>query len=60
MFDITVKEHKSCFFNYLINTSRLYWRNELEYAWKDKGVDEADKYRAEHKFDIAGPLLSRD
>lgn len=60
VFDITVKEHKSCFFNYLINTSRLYWRNELEYAWKDKGVDEADKYRAEHKFDIAGPLLSRD
>lgn len=60
VFDILIKEHKSCFFNYLINTSRLYWRKELEYAWRDKGVDEADKYRAEHKFDISGPLLSSD
>ena len=40
--DITIKEHKSCFFNYLINTSRLYWRKELEYAWRDNGVDEAE------------------
>lgn len=60
IFDITINQHGSCFFNYLINTSRLYWRKELEYAWKDKGVEEADHYRSEHKFDIAGPLLSAE
>ena len=59
-FDIAVKEHKSCLFQYLINTSRIHWRKELEYAWEDKGADEADRYRAEHKFDIAGPLLTAD
>lgn len=60
VFDIAVGEHRSCFFNYLINTSRLYWRKELEYAWSDKGVDEANRYRTEHKFDIAGPLLTTE
>ena len=58
IFDLTVKDHKSCFLNYLINTSRVHWRKELETAWENKGVDEADQYRAEHRFDIAGPLLS--
>lgn len=58
VFDLTVKEHKSCFLNYLINTSRVHWRKELEAAWENKGVTEADQYRAAHKFDIAGPLLS--
>jgi hypothetical protein len=60
VFDITVNQHNSFFFNYLINTSRLYWRKELEYAWADKGVEEAEHYRNEHKFDIAGPLLSTE
>lgn len=60
VFDLTVKEHNSCFFNYLINTSRVHWRKELEDVWQNKGVDEADKYRASHKFDIAGPLLSTE
>lgn len=58
VFDITIAQHNSCFFNYLINTSRLHWRKELEEYWTDKDVEEADRYRAEHKFDIAGPLLS--
>ena len=59
-FDIEVKEHKSCFFHYLVNTSRVFWRKELETLWQDKGADEADRYRMEHKFDIAGPLLTPD
>lgn len=58
IFDLNVKEHKSCFLNYLINTSRVYWRKELETAWTDKSCDEADKYRNTHKFNIAGPLLT--
>lgn len=57
-FDIAVGQHASCFFKYLINTSRIFWRKELEYAWRDKGVEEAERYREEHKFDIAGPLLT--
>ncbi len=58
LFDVTVNEHKSCFFKYLINTSRVHWRKELEYGWENKGVDEAEKYRIAHRFDIAGPMLS--
>lgn len=60
VFDIAVGQHGSCFFSYLINTSRLHWRKELEFAWADKSVEDADRYRAEHKFDIAGPLLSAE
>ena len=58
VFDLELKEHHSCFFNYLINTSRVHWRKELEEAWHDKSYEEAMKYREEHKFDIAGPLLT--
>lgn len=59
-FDIAVGEHRSCFFNYLINTSRVHWRKELEYAWEKKSVEEAEAYHKAHKFDIAGPLLAPD
>ncbi len=44
---------------YLVNSSRIYWREELE-----AGVDalatpeERDAYRQEHKFDLYGPLLN--
>lgn len=58
LLDIDILEHRSCFFQYLINTSRIFWRKELEQAWEKKGADEADSYRREHKFDIAGPLLA--
>lgn len=56
-FDVEILPHESCFFNYLINTSRTFWRKELEEVWEDKGVEEAEAYRQEHKFDIAGPML---
>lgn len=59
-FTMSVLEHKSCFFNYLINTSRVHWRKELETEWENKGIDEAEKYRTEHKFDIAGELLTSE
>ncbi len=57
---VDVLEHKSCFFSYLINTSRVHWRKELRLPGRNKGVTEADRYRHEHKFDIAGPLLSSE
>jgi hypothetical protein len=56
--DITINEHRSHIFNYLVNTSRVYWRKELEYLLEDLDMDSADRYRLEHIFDIAGPNLS--
>lgn len=56
-YDIEVKDMHSCVFRYLINTSRVHWRKELEYAWEDESYEDAEKYRKEHKFDIAGPKL---
>lgn len=57
-YDITVTDTTSKYFSYLINSSRLYWRQELEYSLTGLSGDEADAYRAAHKFDIAGPNLT--
>lgn len=57
-YDITVTDTTSKYFSYLINSSRLYWRQELEYGLSGQPDDEADAYRAAHKFDIAGPGLT--
>lgn len=57
-FDISILDNRSCFFRYLINGSRNYWRKELEIEWNGKPVEEAAKYQEDHKFDIAGPLLT--
>jgi hypothetical protein len=43
---------------YLINTSRLYWRKELEEHWEGKDPAEAEAYRAAHRFCIDSPLLT--
>lgn len=60
-FDISIRpDHGSPFFCYLINTSRTHWRKELEYLWEDRDFHEAEAYRAAHRFDIAGPLLSEE
>lgn len=57
-FDIVISGNQSNFFKYLINSSRIYWRKELEQSLAQYAPDDAARYRAEHKFDIAGPLLS--
>lgn len=57
-YDITVTDTTSKYFSYLINSSRLYWRQELEYGLSGQPDDEADAYRTAHKFDIAGPNLT--
>lgn len=81
--DIEINDPNCIVLNYLINGSRLYWREELEnrlegipeteqdeYAAKFElrkddlkllgGLPktEWDKYRQQHKFSIAGPLLT--
>jgi hypothetical protein len=57
-FGITVHHQKCLFFNYLINTSRIHWRKEMEEE-AGKLEPEAQKaYLEANKFNIAGELLS--
>lgn len=56
-FDITINPHGSNYFRYLINSSRIYWRKELEQNLANLTDDEAQQYRAAHRFDIAGEGL---
>lgn len=57
-FDIEIHHVNSHFFSYLINTSRLHWRKELEYNFDSP--EKAAEYRLRHKFDIAGEGLTQD
>jgi len=55
--DIQVsKTHNSNFFRYLINTSRMFWRKELENP--RLSPLELEEYRKNYKFVIDGPELS--
>ena len=58
--DIDILEHNSNMFRYLINTSRVHWRKELEYSLEGVSENEAEQYRSKHRFDIAGPRLDQD
>lgn len=57
-FDITVNETSSPLLGYLINSSRIYWRKELEENFIGKGLDEWNAYKAHHRFCICGEGLS--
>ena len=66
-FDIEIKNTRSKFFSYLINTSRVYWREELEQRLEAENVGaglapalDREAYRQEHKFSIDGKLLADD
>lgn len=56
-FDIDITNIDSHYFRYIINSSRIFWREELEHrSW---GTQEAEeKYRNEFKFAINGPRLA--
>lgn len=55
-YNIDIKNNSSLFFRYLINASRMYWREELETRQPDPVT--AAAYFKEHQFNIAGPGLS--
>ena len=58
-FDIEEAENQtSNYFKYLINSSRIYWRKELEEQVNAMSPEEGAAYLAAHKFDIAGPALT--
>lgn len=57
-FDIKVNSFASKFFCFLINTSRIYWRKEMEERFKTK--EERDEYRSSHRYCINGEGLTDD
>ncbi len=56
--DIQIGEHQSNLFRYLINTSRLYWRKELEYQFEEDSELDKSAYIEANRFTIDGPALS--
>lgn len=45
-------------FGYVINTSRVHWRKELEYNFAERDASEAEAYHRSHKFCINGEGLT--
>ena len=58
--DIEILVKDNPFFNFLINTSRIHWRKDLEDAFKGMDQKLEDDYFKENKFNIAGPNLNPD
>lgn len=58
VWNIDVKDCSSPLFGYVINTSRLYWRKEIEEAFPNE--EQRRAYHAAHRFEIAGDGLSEE
>jgi len=58
--DIDIMNTDNQFFNYLINTSRVHWKKDLEDSFANNQKLKAEEYAAAHKFDIAAPNLNDD
>lgn len=60
-FGVKVKDAESSpLFGYVINTSRVHWRKELEYNFAERDASEAEAYHRAHKFCIDGEGLTPD
>lgn len=60
-FGVKVKDAESSpLFGYVINTSRVHWRKELEYNFAERDATEAEAYHRAHKFCIDGEGLTPD
>lgn len=57
MWSICPTNIKSHYFRYLINASRIYWREELEQR-ATENTEENARYNEANKFNICGPRLS--
>lgn len=57
---LTIHNQQSPLMRFMIQTSRVHWRKELEERLDHLPQEEIDAYKAEHKFDIAGPNLTAD
>ena len=58
--DIDILKNNNPFLNFLINTSRVHWKKELEEAFDGRPEKEADEYFKNNQFNIAGNNLSED
>jgi ribosomal protein S18 len=58
--DIEIIKKDNPFLNYLINASRVHWKNELEDSFADRPEIEAEEYHKKNLFNIAGSRLSDD
>lgn len=56
--DIEILDSSCEFLNFLIQTSRMYWQEELETGWESE--EEQEQYAEKHKFDIAGQRLTEE
>ncbi|MCT4636215.1 MAG: hypothetical protein N4A72_00770 [Bacteroidales bacterium] len=56
-FDIDIHHKDSLFFRYLINTSRVHWRDELE---TNLPIEKRESYHKEYHYEIAGPNLTNE
>ena len=56
-FDIELSDFKSCLFGYVINSSRIHWRKEMEERFNGDSVAAAG-YAATHRFCINGEGLT--
>ncbi len=59
-YDIEILKTNNKYFNYLINTSRIHWKKDLEDSFNNKPEKEMLAYAKAHKFDIAGTNLNQD
>ena len=58
-FGLKLNHTRSHYFRFLINASRIYWREELE----DRAPDDPERreqYLQDHHWDISGPLLTEE
>lgn len=55
-----IDSESSPLFGYVINTSRVHWRKELEYNFAERDASEAEAYHRAHKFCINGEGLTPD
>lgn len=58
--DIEIKNDSCLFLRYLIQTSRIYWREEFEDKIQHLSAEQQAQYRKENKFKIDGPELTDD
>lgn len=61
-YDIEIKDYSCLFLRFLIQTSRIHWRTELEVNLDAASMtpEEREKYREDNKYRIDGPLLSAE
>nr|WP_317631817.1 hypothetical protein [uncultured Flavobacterium sp.] len=58
--DIKIHEKNNPLFNFLINSSRIHWKKELEDNFRGKTEEAAKKYHEANRFNIAGEGLTAE